>query len=135
MADAKAYVVTSGSYSDYQIHKVFGSKAAAERCVAILQREQSYSDAEIEEYDLCGDDWKPGKFMSRTSYVNLQGAVTGEEQRVSSDVRDEYKGRSTSRVDEHAEWSRRVYTYGDAERVPQAHADAVAKLRAELMGL
>lgn len=135
MGEAKAYVVVSGSYSDYQIHKIFGSKPAAEKLVTPMQREQSYSDAEIEEHDLCGDDWKPGMFMGRTSYVNLQGEVTGEEQRTSSDVRDEYKGRSTSRVDEHAKWSRRVYTYGDAERVPQAHADAVAKLRAELMGL
>ena len=53
MEPKKAYLVSSGSYSDYQINEVFLDKAAAEKCCAIYNAKDKYDDPYyIEEYDI-----------------------------------------------------------------------------------
>lgn len=49
MSEQTAYVVTSGDYSAYRIHHVFGTKAAAEAYIAISR---SSDDLGIEEYPM-----------------------------------------------------------------------------------
>ena len=49
----KAYIVTSGDYSDYKIHGVFLIKKDAENYIYNLHDEKSYYDSvEIEEWDI-----------------------------------------------------------------------------------
>lgn len=48
----KAYIVTSGDYSDYHIVKVFCNKEKAELYIKCQKYGDNYSDFEIEEYDI-----------------------------------------------------------------------------------
>lgn len=54
MEPKKAYLVSSGSYSDYQINEVFLDKAAAEKCCAVHNTNKGkYNDPYyVEEYDI-----------------------------------------------------------------------------------
>ena len=53
MEPKKAYLVSSGTYSDYEIAEVFLDKAAAEKYCAIHNTEDKYGDPYyVEEYDI-----------------------------------------------------------------------------------
>ncbi|MET9425624.1 hypothetical protein ABZY06_33805 [Streptomyces sp. NPDC006540] len=133
---ANAYVVTQGSYSDYRIVKVFSDEGAANRLAESLNRQGGYGDdAEVEVHEMGDADWSPGQYMMREAHLAIiSGDVLDRFERTRIDVTGEYAGHTNSDVQlRMGYW--RVWTSGDAERVPQAHADAVARKRAEIIGL
>lgn len=134
---SKVYVVTTGWYSDYTIREVFSDEATARKLVDALNAESAYARAEVEEYDVLSAEFQPLRVEFRCTDVSPSGEVS--EPYISSKVetRDTFKGRANTTVSEPNRMSRswRVGTNGPADVVPQAHSDAVAKLRAELMGL
>lgn len=50
--DAKAYIVTSGSYSEYHIEAVFSTAELAEEYVARVNGPDEWSDRRVEEWDM-----------------------------------------------------------------------------------
>jgi hypothetical protein len=117
--------------------QVFSDEAAAHRLKDRLNTDP-YAHADVDEYVLQGADYELGHTMIRVSKVSrLSGDVTAEEDRVYTDECGGDEGRVTTRITggsmplEPFE----VRTCGDAKKVPQAHSDAVAKKRAEVLGL
>lgn len=54
------YIVTSGSYSDFSIKCVFKDKYKAEKYVNAYNKNDSYSDYRIEEYEFYDSSFKAG---------------------------------------------------------------------------
>lgn len=66
---AKAYVVTSGSYSDYGIDRIFLSKEKAEAYHELIKRTH-YDVNDIEEYDLSDDEvFTPYYYIEFVYYI------------------------------------------------------------------
>ncbi|OSC76513.1 hypothetical protein B5180_01790 [Streptomyces sp. BF-3] len=125
------YAVSRGSYSDYRVVQIFGDEESAKEFAGKIY------DGNVEAYTLCGPDFKMPRWSGRTTIVSHTGDVIETGERSENNEDGSYEGQVQTRVSggrlplEPYE----VYTHGEAERVPQAHADAVAKLRAEVMGL
>lgn len=131
------HVVTTGDYSDYRISGLFENKATAERIRDQLNADSPYAHADVEEFQLNGPDFVAGRSMTLWTYVSGTGDVYSTDERSDLDILGACTGKCTTQLvrPRTAPDSYTVHTHGDAHRVPQAHADAVAKLRAELMGL
>jgi hypothetical protein len=131
----RAYLVTSGTYSDYHVHQIFSHKRAAERFRDKINGGTYSSGARVETFRVRDQEWVPTTWLGRTSIVSTEtGDVLETADRTGLDKDGDYTGKSTTttrRLIRKVE----VYTHGDATRVPQAHSDAVAKLRAEVLGL
>ncbi|MEV5319117.1 hypothetical protein AB0K92_15930 [Streptomyces sp. NPDC052687] len=135
-----AYVVTSGEYSDYRIRGVFFDEPSARRYADSLRD----SDIEVEEYPARGPEFVPGRDISLWTHIDAQ---TGDVKREWSSISD----RDATSHD--GQCSTNVYTTGmtlgtalhytvhttadvtQEERARKAHAERVAKKRAEVMGL
>lgn len=91
MSEAKIYVLTQGSYSDYQILGVFTSRdKALEFCPALESglNEDSGEKPVLEEWDL--DPERPEEFMQETwhVYLNFDGQVSMESNYAEEHPRD-----------------------------------------------
>ncbi|MFB8071114.1 hypothetical protein [Streptomyces californicus] len=128
---SEIYVVSSGSYSDYRIVQIFGDEESAEAFAAKIY------DGDVTAHTLRGPDFKMPRWSGRTTVISATGDIVEAKERSENDESGFYEGQVLSRVAggvlplEPYE----VHTHGEAARVPQAHADAVAKLRAEVLGL
>ncbi|GAB1326924.1 hypothetical protein [Streptomyces sennicomposti] len=141
MSDSQtAYIVTTGEYSDYRIRGVFLDKPSAERYAARLRD----SDVEVNEYPTHGPEFVPGRDVGMWTLID---ASTGDVEREWSSISDrdatQYDGQCsttvyTAGVTMGTVLSYTVYTSADIaqeERARKSHAERVAKLRAEVMGL
>lgn len=73
MTNDKAYIVTSGQYSDYSINRVFRTKEEAERWIAKRWEPGDYS---IEEWEF--DKFNPSGLSGHCVFIDLEtGDVTG----------------------------------------------------------
>lgn len=131
------YVVTTGHYSDYTIVQVFADEPSADKYAELLNAQSPYTHADVGAYTLRGPDFQMPYWAGHTTTINHSGEITKFEQRSHPDEAGSHLNEAKTRVtggrlplEPHE-----VYTQGDATRVPQAHSDAVAKLRAEVMGL
>lgn len=131
------YAVSHGTYSDYRIVQIFGDEDSAKKFADAMNAGDSYADADVEEYTLRGPDFRMPRWAGQTTVVDHAGEIMKTEGRTHTDEDGSYEGKVLTRVTggRMALEPYEVYTHGEAARVPQAHSDAVAKLRAELMGL
>lgn len=131
------YAVSQGSYSDYGIVQMFGDELSAQNFADQINADRPYAEARVETYVLRGPDFKMPRWAGWTTEINHRGEITKKEERSHLDEDGSYDGKVQTHVrgGVQALESYEVYTHGEAARVPRAHADAVAKLRAELMGL
>lgn len=133
----RAYLVTSGAYSDYAVHQVFSHKRAAERFRDRINngKSSSYDAARVETFRVRDREWEPTQWMGRTTVVSsVDGEVLETSERSHLDPDGSYTGKSQTTARKLVgKWE--IYTHGDGERVPQAHSDAVAAKRAEVLGL
>lgn len=132
----KVYVVTTGEYSDYSIWGIFDNENSAKKWVEILNKDK-YVEADYFETNILGAEWKREEVFVRSTQVDAEGGVSWEG--VSS-----YLPRPTEDPDLglKVQDMRNRYTYvgyryleKDREMALKVHADAVAKLRAERIGL
>lgn len=134
----KVYVVTTGSYSDYRICQVFNDEELAKKFADALDAADGYSDSNVEEYELRGTGFALPFSAVRVTRVSHDGtSATTIHDSMDADECGSDVGRAVTRVTGGGLplESFEVRTYGDALKVPQAHSDAVAKLRSERMGL
>ncbi|MGW1268157.1 hypothetical protein [Streptomyces sp. NPDC002491] len=141
MSDTQiAYVVTSGEYSDYRIRGVFLDELSARRYADDL----TDSDVEVEEHPARGPEFIAGKdFKLWTRLDATTGDIEREWSSVSARDASEHDGQCSTQVYTTSMTagrvlSRTVATVADVaheERARKAHAERVAKTRAEVMGL
>jgi len=131
------YVVTRGEYSDYRIVQIFSDEGDAKKFADTLNAGDPYAHADVEDYTLRGAGYVMSRWAARTTVVSHMGVVLEVMEQTSTDECGDYEGKAATTVSggRTALEPSEVRTHGDALRVPQAHSDAVAKLRAELMGL
>ncbi|MFE5828721.1 hypothetical protein ACFQ8W_00370 [Streptomyces sp. NPDC056508] len=134
---SKVYIVTKGSYSDYRICQVFADRATADAFREQLAAANCYADADVEEYELRESGFTLTHSAGKVTKVGRDGAATLVHEWSFTDEDGEYEDQVSSSVAGSGTFldPYEVFTRGDARKVPQAHSDAVAKLRAEVMGL
>ncbi|WP_069752946.1 hypothetical protein [Streptomyces sp. EN16] len=131
------YVVTRGEYSDYGIVQVFGDQESAKAYSDRLNAADPYAYSGVEEYPVRGPDFQMPMWSAQVTTINHVGVISG----TANDSHTDEAGDNVGRCETRVTGGRlpleptTVRTHGDATRVPQAHSDTVAKLRAELMGL
>lgn len=136
----KAYIVTVGSYSDYQIVRVFLDKALAEQYAKLMGM-----DYTVEEWDVnkqlphvdvvyCRDIWinkDTGEIQRDDQYVD---GAEGEHW-----LREELERLKVQVRRDEPVWSPRSIQYTirslDEERVRKVGSDKIAQERAQLLGL
>lgn len=131
------YVVTRGEYSDYRIVQVFGDEESAKAYSDKLNVADPYAHADVEEFPVRGSDFQMPMWAAQVTTINHEGGTSGTANDSHMDEAGDNVGRCETRVTggRMSLGATTVRTHGDATRVPAAHADAVAKVRAELMGL
>ena len=131
------HLVTTGAYSDYTVRAAFLEEAAAQAYADSLNRRARYGsdEAQVETYPLLPAGAMPVVFEIRETGINAaDGSIVDEVSNTYSPMDDESRGQShTTRARDMIEI--RLRTQGDAACVPQAHSDAVAQARAEIIGL
>lgn len=132
---AKIFIVTEGAYSDYRILQVFIDEDAANRFAARVNNgEDRYDSAYVEAYELRDAGWDPIQYEFRRSEVDYCGDSQLIYRTDGIDTEDEYGGRVSTKTHRSAVgWT--ITTSGPADAVPQAHSDAVARKRADIMGI
>lgn len=135
-----AYVVTSGEYSDYRIRGVFFNEVTARRYADGLRD----SDVEVQEYPAHGPEFVQGKDIILWTTVDAcTGAIESERSSMSDRDATESDGQCSTRVFTTGMALGRPHTYtirteadmAQEERARKSHAERVAKVRAEVMGL
>ncbi|MFJ6636583.1 hypothetical protein ACIQMR_35245 [Streptomyces sp. NPDC091376] len=131
------YIVTRGEYSDFRNVQVFSDEDAAKKYADLINASDPYAHAGVEGYELRDTDCTMPMWAAKSTTISHAGAVLKSVEETTADECGDYAGKATTRVEggRMALEPAVIRTYGDASRVPQAHSDAVAKYRAEVMGL
>lgn len=135
------YLVTVGEYSDYRVLASFGTdRAAAEDFVNDHNARSDWSKATIEAKPVRPAGWRGEAVARAYTWVDSETGDVGEWGSPYSETTEYYDAPTRPTV---SRYERRkgprtgvvVSTFGRPEHVKQAHSDAVAKLRAEIIGL
>lgn len=131
------FIVTQGSYSDYRIRALFEDEESAQAYADSLSRRSKYlSDEVAVEY---WDVMAPGSLPTILEFRNtVIDTVTGDVVSTETSTLDAYDEEDRGKAETSVRRDFKevfVRTHGDSSRVPQTHSDAVAKLRAEIIGL
>jgi predicted GIY-YIG superfamily endonuclease len=115
----KVYIVTSGSYSDYGIHKVFSTEEEAKKYIDAVGTDDNW---EVEEYEVDPTDWKDSR-----------GIYCIEIDRMSGNVYVGYRYDETERFADHNKGDCFQYKGGDSIRMwlKCNSREAVKKVAAE----
>ncbi|MEU5361111.1 hypothetical protein ACFY9R_26500 [Streptomyces albidoflavus] len=137
------YLVTEGAHESYGVIASFGTdKAAAEKFAADYNGREGLDDdyyaASVEAFRVRSADWRGDVHASMRTRLDAETAETRFEDGYSEstkyeDVPDQPSTHSTDQW-HYGHRIVTVYTTGRPEHVRQAHADAVALAKAQILG-
>lgn len=128
---ADVFLVSTGWYEDYTILDVFDSRPAAEKYLTQLG---SDDHPEVSRMTVRSAGYEIPMWMGRCTKLHpLSGQVVGSVPDRTHPQPDPRMRETNSQT-----WTRKgvweVYTNGDATKVPEVHAEAVAAKQAEIQG-
>lgn len=132
-SDDNVYGVHLHAYGDYVLAQVFTTRPAADALADLLN---SVDDAfaTVAVYPKRDDSFVLSWWLELTTVVHSDGTCDETQERRHPDAVAHHVGVIREDVSVTAPGAWTVITHGDASLVPQAHADAIAKLLAEADG-
>lgn len=131
---ADVFLVVEEDYDYYSVLQVFADRATADSFVADYNAASEHNHAEVKAAPLRPADWKAGQYLHlQTKVAYLSGEVISNSEHYSPDWESTWEGTFSTSVSQRC-GGMQVETRGDAAKVPAAHAEAVAKLQANITG-